>query len=84
MGLILLELRHLSNSGGSLQSYTLVRLRSLVIKYPSKPSEELLAVKDPDTEVVYGCAPDAFVHFVEQTYEAELVAVQNAREAWKG
>jgi allantoin racemase len=48
-----------------------------------KPRESLLAVKDPDTEIVIRPAPDAFVEFVEQTYEAELVAVQDAREAWK-
>jgi len=53
------------------------------IKYPHGISEELMAIKDPDTEVAYQRAPDAFVHFVEQNYEADLVAVQSAREAWK-
>jgi allantoin racemase len=52
-------------------------------KQTGKPKEELLAVKDPDTEVVQRRAPDAFVHFVEQAYEADLTAVQHARDAWK-
>lgn len=53
------------------------------IKDPTKPREGFLAVRDPDTEIVIRRAPDAFVELVEQTYETELVAVQNAREAWK-
>ena len=47
------------------------------------PRESLMEAKDPDTEIVVRRAPDAFVEFVEQTYEAELVAVVSAREAWK-
>lgn len=52
------------------------------LEYPSKPLEDLLELKDDDTELVVRDAPDAFVHFVEQNYENELVAVLHAREAW--
>ena len=53
------------------------------IDYENKPDPGYLDVKHPDTEVENRRAPDAFVHFVEQTYESELTAVLGAREAWK-
>lgn len=53
------------------------------VEHSDRPRESLMAAKDPDTEIVIRRAPDAFVEFVEQTYETELVAVVNAREAWK-
>jgi len=53
------------------------------IDYENKPPADYLDVKSPDTEVNIRRAPDAFVHFVEQTYEAEITAVLGAREAWK-
>ena len=53
------------------------------LEYPSKPLEDLVELKNDDTELVVRDAPDAFVRFVEQKYENELVAVLHAREAWK-
>ena len=53
------------------------------LKYPSKPLPDLLELKNEDTELEVRDAPDAFVHFVEQNYENEMVAVLHAREAWK-
>ena len=53
------------------------------IEYPSKPLADLLEIKNDETELVVRDAPDAFVHFVEQNYENEMVAVLHAREAWK-
>ena len=53
------------------------------IDYENKPPADYLDVKSPDTDVEVRRAPDAFVHFVEQTYETELTAVLGAREAWK-
>ncbi len=53
------------------------------LEYPSKPLPDLLELKNDDTELVVRDAPDAFVHFVEQNYENEMVAVLHAREAWK-
>ena len=54
-----------------------------VSDYPPKPRQVFLDVADPSTTLELRAAPDAFVEFVEQTYEAELTAVQGAREAWK-
>ena len=53
------------------------------LQYPSVPLQDLLAIKNNETELVVHDAPDAFVHFVEQNYENEIVGVQHAREAWK-
>ena len=39
------------------------------LEYPSKPLEDLLELKNDDTELVVRNAPDAFVRFVEQNYE---------------
>ena len=51
------------------------------IDYENKPDPGYLDVKHPDTEVENRRAPDAFVHFVEQTYDCLLYTSPSPRDS---